>query len=108
MTRTIETFERSASSDACWLGLEVEEIPEDYQYLYGFPGSIWIAEIAVGAPPYGYLYEYDVVTAVDGVEVGSVAEFEKLLSVHAPGDRVQLTIFRSGNWYNIILPVMAR
>ncbi len=108
LTRTIETFERSASSDACWLGLEVEEIPEDYQYLYGFPGSIWIAEIAVGAPPYGYLYEYDVVTAVDGVEVGSVAEFEKLLSVHAPGDRVQLTIFRSGNWYNIILPVMAR
>ena len=104
----IVTFEGDGSGETVWLGLEVEDIPEDYLYLYGFPGSLWISDVALGSAPYGVLYQYDIITAVDGTEVTSAADFNRLLAAHSPGDRVKLTIYRSGKWYTIILPVITR
>ncbi len=108
LTEAIEAFERNASFDTCWLGLEVEEIPEDYQYLYSFPGSIWIAEVAVESKAYGVLCQRDVITEVDGVQVSSREEFDKQVSKHKAGERVWLTFYRSGSWYRASVPVLAR
>ena len=108
LTETIENFQKNAGADALWLGLDVAEIPEDYMYLFGFPGHIWIDEIAVWSSAYGVLHEYDVITEVDGIAINSVAEFEKLVSAHEPGDLVELKIYRSGKWYRAQLYVYAR
>ncbi|MBR4193635.1 MAG: trypsin-like peptidase domain-containing protein [Oscillospiraceae bacterium] len=108
LARVVAAFADTAARDRCWLGLEVEDIPEEYVALYGFPGSLWIDEVAAGTAPYGVLYQYDVITAVDGTEVRSAAEFDQVLAAHKSGDRVRLTIFRSGKWYTILLPVLAR
>lgn len=107
LTRTIALFEKSAAGKSCWLGLEVADIPENYLRLYNFPGKVWITDVAVDSAPYGVLYQYDVITAVEGTEVNSAEEFERLIAGHKAGDRVRLTIFRSGNWYTILLPVMS-
>ena len=64
--------------------------------------------MAVGSAAYGVLFQYDVITAVDGVDVSVYAELEQAISAHKPGEHVELTIFRSGKWYKISLPVLTR
>ena len=108
LARIVSGFDKTASGSSVWLGLEVEDIPEEYQYLYGFPGSVWIDEIAVGSASYGVLFQYDVILAVDGIEIANADEYERILSSHEPGDRALLTIYRSGKRYQILLPVLAR
>ena len=108
LARIVTGFEETASSSSVWLGLEVEDIPEEYQYLYGFPGCVWIDEVAVGSASYGVLFQYDVVLAVDGTEVRDAVDYQRILSAYEPGDRVLLTIYRSGKQYQILLPVLAR
>ena len=108
LARVVAAFADAAAQDRCWLGLEVADIPEEYLSLYGFPGSLWIDEVAAGTAPYGVLYQYDVITALDGAEVHSAAEFDQAIAARKSGDRVRLTIFRSGKWYTILLPVLAR
>ncbi len=108
LARIVTAFENTASGSSVWLGLEVEDIPDDYQYLYGFPGCVWIREVAPGSASYGVLFQFDVILAVDGVEISSAAEYESILSAYEPGDHALLTIYRSGKRYQILLPVLAK
>ena len=101
-------FDRSASESGLWLGFEVADIPEEYHDFYRFPGSVWIEEISADNAYYGILYPYDIITAIDGVELTSSAELESILANYQAGDRVLVTIYRSGRLYNIPLPVKAR
>lgn len=102
----LAAFENAASSSACWLGLEVEDIPEDYLLLFGYPGGIWISEVAQGTAPDRVLFQYDIIIAVDDTEVSTAAEFNRLIAAHQPGDRVRLTIYRNGQCYTTLLPVI--
>lgn len=108
LQRIVAELGSTAAGESAWLGLEVSEIPEDYRLLCGFPGSLWIDEVEPGSPADGVLLQYDVITAVDGEEVATAADFERLISSRAVGDWVWLMIYRSGNWYRIHLPVLAR
>ena len=107
LDRIVASFENLTDGQN-WLGLDVEDIPEEYRYFYGFPGSVWITDVAVGTPAYGVLLQYDVITAVDGVSLESSAALESLLASRASGDFVRLTIYRSGSFYSIVLPVLER
>ena len=107
LEQIIGSFE-NLSGEGRWLGLKVEDIPEEYLFFYGFPGSVWITDVAAGTAPYNVLLPYDVITAVDGIGVESAAEFESLLASRSAGDSVRLTIYRSGSFYSIVLPVMER
>ena len=108
LTKIIQSFESSASSTANWLGFEVEEVPEVYRSYFELQGSVWIAELAPGSKAYGVLHPYDVIVAVDGNEVSDVTSYEKALASYRPGDAVVLTIYRSGELYTAILPVLSR
>ncbi|MBO4418491.1 MAG: serine protease [Oscillospiraceae bacterium] len=108
LTEIIESFERDTQSIDRWLGLEVETIPEDYMYLFGFPGNIWIVDVAAGSAPYGVLCNYDVITSVDDIEVNTPEEYEQAVSSRKVGSKVTLTIYRAGVFYKINLPVLAR
>ena len=108
LARILLSLERSEAEAGLWLGFEVETIPEKDRFFYSFPGSLWISDVAVGAVPYGILFEFDVITEVDGVPVSTPAEYQQILAAHSPGDTVRLTIFRNGEWYTITLPVEAR
>ena len=108
LERIVAALEKAGAQQGSWVGLEVSDIPDDYLYLYGFPGRVWIDEVAAGTAPYGVLYQYDVILAVDGTEVSGAEEFERLIAGCSPGDRVKLTIYRNGKRYTIILPVLSR
>lgn len=108
LARILSGFDRSASDSELWLGLEVSDIPEEYHDFYRFPGSVWIESVSAGSASDGILYQYDIITAIDGVELSSSAELSSILADHQAGDRVLLTIYRSGRLYNILLPVIVR
>lgn len=108
LARILSGFDPSASDSDVWLGLEVSDIPEEYHDFYRFPGSVWIESVSAGSASDGILYQYDIITAIDGVELSSSAELSAILADHRAGDRVLLTIYRSGRFYNILLPVIAR
>lgn len=104
LTEILAAFERAETSEYRWLGIEVAEIPEEYLYMFAYPGRLWIDV----TPPYEKLHRYDVICSVDGVPVSSLEEYEKIVSAHAPGDFVELIIFRDGTYYRVTLPVFSR
>ena len=108
LARILSGFDRSASDNDLWLGLEVSDIPEEYHDFYRFPGNVWIESVSAGSASDGVLYQYDIITAIDGVELTSSYELANILAEHQAGDRVLLTIYRSGRFYNILLPVINR
>lgn len=90
---------------ACDAGFTVEQIPEQYRRYYGYPGYLWISGVTVGSAADGLLYEYDVITAVDGTQVTTVAEYQAALDAHQPGDTVSILLYRAGCWYQATLPL---
>ena len=108
LARIVPALECSEPEGKLWLGFEVESIPEEVQFFYGFPGKIWISSVAAGTAPYEALFQYDVITAVDGIAVNGPEDYQQMLAAHNPGDWVKLTIYRSRHLYELELPVMNR
>lgn len=107
LDRILRSFE-GAAGEGQWLGFEAGDIPTEFLYLYHFPGKVWIDELSADSPLSEVLCRYDVITAVDGTELRSAGELAEIVSAHRPGDRLTLTLFRSGQWYQIVLPVTER
>ena len=108
LERIVSALDGEKDGTRNWLGLELSEIPEDIRVFLGYPKGLWIESVGTDTAPYGVLYSYDVVTALDGVELSSLAVYEQLMAEHAPGDTVQLTIYRNHRWYTVNLPVISR
>ena len=103
----LQTVGRLLDADPapCSAGFTVEAIPDQYRRYYGYPGCLWISDITAGSTADGMLYEYDVITAVDGVKVSTVEEYQAALDAHQPGDTVSILLYRAGCWYQATLPV---
>ena len=108
LARTIESFERSDDSVSLWLGITVEEIPEDYRYLFELTGKLWVTDVAVDSALNGVMFQYDEITEVDGVPVNTVEEFEQMIAKHDLREKLRFTVFRNGKTYTIWLTVLVR
>lgn len=108
LVQIVESLERTKTETRPWLGLEVGTIPESTRTFCGYPGTLWITGVARETPPYGVLFQFDVITQVNGVPVSTLAEYESLLAAAEPGKKVCLTIFRNDTFYEAWLPVMSR
>ena len=108
LERIVSALDGQKDGTRNWLGLELSEIPEDIRVFLGYPKGLWIESVGTDTAPYGVLYSYDVVTALDGVELSDLAVYEQLMAEHAPGDTVRLTIYRNHRWYTVNLPVISR
>ncbi len=72
---------------------------------YRFPGSLWITDISVNSSLYGSLAVNDVITAVNGVTVQTLSEYEAALDAASSTGTIRLTIYRSGFFYYVRIPV---
>ncbi|MFC3932496.1 S1C family serine protease [Streptococcus dentapri] len=59
--------------------------------------GVVVGSVQSDMPSDGKLEEYDVITAIDDKEVGSVAELQEELYKHEIGDTVKITFYRDGN-----------
>ncbi|MFD3155466.1 PDZ domain-containing protein [Haloimpatiens sp. FM7330] len=49
--------------------------------------------------------EGDILEAIDGKTITSIAEYNEILKNHLPGDKVKLTFNRKNKKFNIIIPL---
>jgi serine protease Do len=83
-----------------WLGVQIQPLTEDLARTFGLDGGagVLIADVVAGGPSAeAGLKAGDVVTAVDGADVGSPSELLGLVAQAAPGERLELTIVRDGD-----------
>lgn len=98
LRQILDRMASKASKEESSFGFKVEEIPDYYQVLYGFPGALWITEIydpAAGSP----LRVCDVITEVNREKVSTVEQYQQAIRAAGPGDEIYLTIYRDGSTY---------
>lgn len=96
------------ASQSLWLGIEITQIPIQYQIYCDYPGRIWISAVGRNTLASQALCVHDIITEVDGVKVETPEDYYQALSAHEAGDTVRLTIFRAGSWFQIDLPLSAK
>ena len=78
------------------LGISCQSIPSTVTQYYNFPTGIYVYSVDEGsAAEAAGLQKGDIITAMDGTEVSTVAELKGLLREYTAGDQVTLTVFRS-------------
>ncbi len=81
--------------DRVRIGIMGREVDEEMKYSYNVPNGVLITEISEDGPLYNTdIKEFDIITAIDGVEVSSFQEIFAILEEHKPGDKVELTLYR--------------
>ena len=88
-----------------WLGISGGSVGSDLQSPRGLPSGIYVTRVFANSPaqraglvPFRSLRDTttgDVITAVDGVPVGSVEDMVSYFNSRKPGDEVTLSVFRN-------------
>ncbi len=68
---------------------------------FGVTEGVIVLEVPIdGAAAEAGIEEKDVVTAIDGKPVKSMAEMKEILATHRPGDKINITLLRNKKTYN--------
>ncbi len=77
------------------LGMECETVSSIYQRFYEIPGGVLVTDIQENSPAAkSGLLQSDILTACDGKALASVEDFQALLDAMAPGQGMELTVYR--------------
>lgn len=91
----VEGLATNGSIDRAVLGLSCYGIDTTTAVMSGLPEGLWVTLIQTGSRcGDGGLLEGDIITAVNGESVSSVADFKAATSNYEAGDTVTLTIWR--------------
>ncbi len=78
-----------------YIGLSGESLDEQYSSFYKLPQGVHITSIAQGSPAADTeLQVDDIITAINGTEISTVGELNKVKNELSPGDTVELTVYR--------------
>ena len=78
------------------LGISCQTIPSTITQYYNFPTGVYVYSVEAGsAAETAGLKQGDIITAMDGQEVGTVADLKAMLKDFEAGQTVALTVFRS-------------
>lgn len=106
----IESLEMEGKIIRPYMGVEIESvwnIGDYYQHTeLGLPqdvvSGVCLTSVQEGTPAdTSGLEMYDVVTEIDGVSVGDVTEFRKVLYEKSVGEGMELTLYRDGKVRNV-------
>ncbi len=91
----VEGLASNGSIDRAVLGISCYGIDATSSVMSGLPEGLWVTSIQSGSLcGEGGLLEGDIITAVNGEAVNSVADFQSVTYGYQPGDTVTLTIWR--------------
>ena len=93
-----ETRQRVDESKASYIGIQGQDVSTQISELYGIPSGVVIAEVVEGSPAdRAGLEKGDILTALDGRSITSMTQLQDILQYYAAGEKVDLTIQRSGD-----------
>ena len=100
-------LKESGSAKRTYLGVYTTEITADSAKTYNLPvttgaylyttGANYSAIVKDSPAAKAGLKDKDIITAVNGVKIGSAGSLSTLIGEYKPGDTVQLTVIREGN-----------
>ena len=106
---TQDGYPEEAASDSLLmpeLGLRFQEPSPLYQRMYRLPRGLYITRVAESSDASAKgIVPGDVLTALDGKEVPSLAALQRLLYAHEAGDPVEVVIFRNGQLFRFCLTI---
>ena len=90
-------------------GFSVEELGARVMLYYSLPGRLYIRSVEPTSDAYLQgIRSGDIITAIEGVKVGTLDEFNLVKNEFVAGDSVSLTIFREGQELTVQVELMDR
>lgn len=90
-----ETKLKVKEEDQGYLGITGIDVVAEYSEIYGMPMGVYVSSVSEGTGAYAAgLVRGDVITAINGEEVASMAELKEELTYYAAGATVELTIMQ--------------
>ena len=90
-------------------GFTVETLEAQVMLFYDLPGRLCIRSVEDNSDAYVKgIREGDIITAIEGVEVSSTDEFNRIKNQYVAGDELTLTIYRNGSSYDVSVKLMDR
>ncbi|MDE6964921.1 MAG: PDZ domain-containing protein, partial [Lachnospiraceae bacterium] len=90
-----QTRSKVAESERGYLGITGLDVNQETASLYGVPLGAFVSNVTEGsAAAQAGLVRGDIITAVNGEEVSSMAELKEEISYYAAGETVELTVMQ--------------
>lgn len=90
-------------------GFDVEQLESRISLYYDLPGKLYIRSVETNSDAYAQgIRSGDIITAIDGQEVYTVDEFNRIKNEYSAGDQIPLTIFRRRHNYEVTVTLMDR
>ncbi len=90
-------------------GFTVEVLDARIASYFDVPGRLCIQSVEPESDAYlKGIREGDIITAIEGVEVSSADEFNRVKNEYVAGDELTLTLYRSGGTYEVSVKLMDR
>ncbi len=79
-----------------FIGITGSDIDKNYAQIYSIPEGVYVEYVDPESDAYKKgLKHGDIIVAVDGVEIGSMAELDAEKNKKSPGDTLKLTVYRN-------------
>ncbi len=90
--------EEVEQSKAGYLGVSLQEIPSQITQTYHMPSGVFVYSVEEGgAAEAAGIMPSDIITRLEGEVIESYSDLQKVLKYYAVGDKVKITVMRSGN-----------
>jgi len=84
-----------------YVGISGEGLTTVEQFYYGLPAGLYITQVEAGSPADDTGLEAgDILLSVDNTRIYGLADLETVLYAYAPGDTVEIVIYRNGRQYS--------
>ena len=89
------------------IGIQGDSVPGYAQAYYHFPNGVYVSYVYPGSDAQAKgLAEGDIITEIDGTAVASMDDLNAVKNRHVAGDTVNLTVYRSGQYYSVDIVLM--
>jgi S1-C subfamily serine protease len=123
--RVMDQLKDGGQVEYAWLGIQGQTLTADIASALGIEGEgVLVAEVVADSPAADaglkggsnetavqgqpYVVGGDVITAIDGESLSSMEELAGIVSEHAPGDEITLTVVRDGGTTDMTVTLAVR
>ena len=104
----LESLKANKAIPRPYIGVSLGDVPEEYIDDLGLADKdgAFIGEVILGSPAFkAGLQQYDVVVKIDGEEIKTAEDLQKLVGKKKPGDKLKLDIVRNGKPVQVTVTV---
>ena len=104
-----ELIEKGYVSGRPAIGIDGETLPATYRIYYRLPEGIYVTRVYASSDAAAKgISEGDIITAINGIDVTTMEQLNRVKNQFTAGQTVTLTIYRSGSSYDVEIILMDR